>query len=72
MQTIYQIFIYLEGKKMLIGSIALLVLTFLLGRHLVATDTSALITGILAVLGFTSAGVTATQGYQTALGASKV
>lgn len=68
---IYKIFIYLEGKTLVIGSIALLFLTYLLGRHIIATDTAALISGILAVLGFTTTGITSTQGYQAALGASK-
>lgn len=71
MQTIYQVFIFLEGKKMMIGSILLLVLTFLLGRNLIATDTAALLSGIMAVLGLTAATVTGSPGYQAALGAAK-
>jgi len=71
LNALHSTLIFLEGKKMYIGSIGLLVLTFLLGRNLVATDTAALITGILSVLGLTSAGVGSSQAYLTKLGASK-
>jgi hypothetical protein len=64
---IHEALLYLEGKKMKIGAISLLILSYLLGRHVIQADTGALIAGIMSVLGFTVAEVSGSAAYQEKL-----
>ena len=64
MDKLHAVVLFVEDKKGVVGSIALAVLAYLLGRNIILPDTASLITAILAALGFASVGVASTQSYQ--------
>ncbi len=72
MDKVHAFLIFLEGKKVIIGSITFYIMSFLLGRHLIADDVGAMLTGILGTLGVVVAGISSTVSYQAALGATKI
>lgn len=54
---IHQIDSWFQGKKVAIGSITVLVVSFLLGRSIIAVDTAKLCLDILGIMGFGSLSV---------------
>jgi hypothetical protein len=71
LSLLHSVILFLEGKKVVIGSVGTALLAFLLNRDLIAADTTTLVLSVMSALGLTVAGVSTTKGYQDKLGSIK-